>query len=146
MFDPDMHTMTPFKDIEVVVELFESVSGTWRPLQESNDHQTLKPEKNSAVRQTVILETRPGLFRFAIRVSNHLTWGSANGLVVKLTFDEGWQVSDYPIIILKPEVDVLTLSRTAPTPGIGILRPSEHDSKLEYLLDTIVLPRKLTEP
>lgn len=146
MLDPDMHTMAPFRDIEVVVQQFEPASNTWRPLQESNDQRTLRPEKNSAARQTVILESRQGRFRFAIRVSNHLKWGSANGLVVNLTFDEGWQVKDYPVTIFKPGVDVLALLGTAPTPGIGILQASEHDLKLEYMLDAIALPRKMTEP
>lgn len=81
-----------------------------------------------------------------IRVLNHLKGGSANGLVANLTFDEGWQVKDYPVTILKPEEDALNLLGTAPTPGIGILQASEHDSKLECVLDAIALPRKMTEP
>lgn len=79
---------------------------------------TLKAEKNSSVRQTTILEGEEGRFRFVIRVSKNLMWGSVNGVMVHLTFDEGWQVNQYPIAIFKPGADIGDL---VPTPGIWYL-------------------------
>lgn len=103
---------------------------------------TLKAEKNSSVRQTTILEGEEGRFRFVIRVSKNLMWGSVNGVMVHLTFDEGWQVNQYPIAIFKPGADIGDL---VPTPGIGILQVSEQESKFEYVLESIALPKKMIE-
>ena len=134
--------MAHAQDIEVVVQLLELPAGTWRPLQQTENESTLKGPTNSKLRRTTVIETGPGRFRFVIRVSKNLPWGSANGLMVHLTFDEGWRVNKYPVVIFRPGFDSMDLDAR---PGIGFLRPSVQESKLEYVLDSIALPRKMTE-
>jgi len=146
MSDPTTYpTMAAFRDIEVVVQRLDPTSRTWHPLEEADNQHTLKAEKNSAAIRTVVLETQEGRFRFMIRVSARFKWGTANGLIAKLTFDQGWRINEYPVAIFKPEVDVLRLFGKMPA-GIGTLQVSEVDSKLEYILETIALPENMAKP
>jgi len=147
MFDQVLegHEMAPTRNIEVIVQQFDRDSATWVALEEADDKQSLKPEANSVARLTTVLESRPGQFRFVIRVPKNSTWwASANGLTVNLTFDQGWPVQEYPFAIMRP--DALPVMKTAGTPNVGVFKVADDDTKLEYVLDSIALPKNMTEP
>ncbi|KAK5944834.1 hypothetical protein PMZ80_002035 [Knufia obscura] len=132
--------MARIKDIEISVELLKSRS--WTPLKESDDQHSLRGINNSNIRRTSILESSPGRFRFLIRVAKTFKWGTANALRVLLTFDEGWEVKEYPVTVFKPGIDTMDMLTT---PGRGVLEPSADGLKLEYTLTSIALPKNPTE-
>ncbi|KAK5944833.1 hypothetical protein PMZ80_002034 [Knufia obscura] len=144
IYEDENNSDDPKKFIKVKLQSDESF-GDWVAFKESEFKESLKPGANSAFWQTIGLEAKACLFRIVVEVSKDFDWRDADCLKITLTFDEGWQIKDYPIIALRPNVEADDLKQQLRSAGMMLeLKPCEDSGNWYYVIDKVVLQKSIT--
>lgn len=100
-----------YTGIGVAIEHLDS-SDPSHSLTPTNFKSSLKAGMNNISRLTSGLDGKPDRFCIVVRVLGNFDWGNiANCPRITLTFDEGWQANEYPMIALKPSEDIKDLKK-----------------------------------
>lgn len=77
---------------------------SWAPCVEFECLESIREVQNSATRLTIGIESHPKPFSIVIALSRAFEWPqNANGLRMRLTFDQGDVVNDYCVVAVRPD-------------------------------------------
>ena len=96
-------------EISVGIETQVLKSDTWCPPEEFDSAETTIEHLNSATRFTVGLRCIEGRFRYVVRIGRQFQWKHANGISVVLTLDEGYEVNEHEVVIMRDAEDARQL-------------------------------------
>lgn len=130
---PFHFTMVRIRDVEARIEILKD--NQWSPCEEFDTPETIRDGANSATKLTTGIECTTGLFRILITLPKDFEWiGDANALRANITFDEGYLIHNYRVVVLRPEATNLAARLNLATLG------TQHDGRMCYYLEQIAAP------